>query len=96
MSKTVKWCLDNHRLKIFDRQVFLVDEYGTKWWYLNGKYHRVNGPAIEWANGSTEWYFNDRRHRVNGPAIEYVNGDKYWYLYNKEYSESAYWKELRK
>jgi hypothetical protein len=24
---------------------------GDKFWYLNGKYHRTDGPAIEWANG---------------------------------------------
>jgi hypothetical protein len=36
-----------------------TDEYGTKRWFLNGKYHREDGPAVEYANGSKEWYLND-------------------------------------
>ena len=49
-------------------------------WYLNGKLHRVEGPAIEWSNGDKEWYLNDKRHRVEGPAIEWSYGDKSWWL----------------
>jgi hypothetical protein len=39
-------------------------------WYQNGKRHRTDGPAIEWANGNNEWYQNGKLHRTNGPAIE--------------------------
>ena len=31
---------------------------GTKGWYLNGKLHREEGPAIEYANGDKFWYLN--------------------------------------
>jgi len=56
---------------------------GTRYWYLNGKYHREDGfPAIEWADGHREWYLNDKVHREDGPAIEYANGDQEWYLNN--------------
>lgn len=27
----------------------------------NGKLHRTNGPAIEWANGDKEWWIEERR-----------------------------------
>ena len=27
---------------------------GTKYWYLNGKFHREDGPAIECANGTKD------------------------------------------
>ena len=57
-----------------------IDEYGSKRWYLNGKCHRIDGPAVEYANGKKSWYLNGKCHRVNGPAIEYADGDKYWYL----------------
>ena len=30
-------------------------EWGTKKWRLNGKYHREDGPAVEWADGSKYW-----------------------------------------
>ena len=49
--------------------------------YYNGEYkmyykdpnlrivHRVDGPAIEYADGSEAWYLNNQLHRVGGPAI---------------------------
>ena len=40
-----------------------VYEDGSKYWYLNGKYHREDGPAIEWADGGKQWYLNDQLHR---------------------------------
>ena len=33
---------------------------GTKYWYLNDKLHREDGPAIEFANGTKSWYLNDK------------------------------------
>ena len=33
---------------------------GSKRWYLNGVYHRVDGPAIEYKNGAKEWCLNNR------------------------------------
>lgn len=35
-----------------------VNGYGNKEWYLNGKRHREDGPAIEWADGTKSWYLN--------------------------------------
>jgi hypothetical protein len=57
---------------------------GDKWWYLNGKCHREDGPAYEGADGDKEWYLNDALHREDGPAVEYASGAKAWYL-NGEY-----------
>ena len=54
-------------------------------WLQNGQLHRVNGPAIECANGSKIWYQNDKRHRLDGPAIEYFNGTKKWYQNGKSH-----------
>ena len=57
-----------------------IDSNGTKRWYLpNGKLHREDGPAIEWADGYKEWYRNGNLHREDGPAVEYANGTKSWY-----------------
>jgi hypothetical protein len=44
-----------------------------------GQLHRLDGPAIEGANGSREWYQNGLRHRLDGPAFEGANVDKWWY-----------------
>ena len=36
-----------------------VYDNGTKFWYLNDKLHREDGPACEYANGDKFWYLND-------------------------------------
>lgn len=56
---------------------------GSKEWWLNGKLHRTDGPAMECPDGSKFWYLDGLRHRTNGPAIEWAGGDKYWRLYDK-------------
>jgi hypothetical protein len=36
-----------------------IDDYGYEEWKLpNGKFHREDGPAIEYSNGSKYWYLN--------------------------------------
>jgi hypothetical protein len=32
---------------------------GSKWWYINGKQHREDGPAVIFPDGSQLWYLND-------------------------------------
>ena len=43
-------------------------------WYLNGKYHRIGGPAITWYHEdgtmNTEWWYLDGKlHRTDGPVV---------------------------
>ena len=33
---------------------------GSKYWRLNGLYHREDGPAIEYPNGSKYWCLNGK------------------------------------
>ena len=66
-----------------------VYENGDKEWYLNGKCHREDGPAIERANGNKFWYLNGELHREDGPAKEYANGDKSWYKEGKLHREDG-------
>lgn len=48
---------------------FRIDVYSDRKLYcINGKLHRVYGPAVEWLNGDNEWWINGRMHRLNGPA----------------------------
>ena len=61
---------------------------GTKW-YQDNKLHRINGPAIEYADGEKQWYQNGKRHRIDGPAIEYVNGYKAWYKNGKRHRDNG-------
>jgi hypothetical protein len=77
-----------------------VNEWGTKYWYLNGQLPRTDGPAVEcaveFANGTKRWYLNDRLHRTDGPAVEYADGTKYWYLNGAEFTETEWRKQTQK
>ena len=53
---------------------------GSKYWILNGEFHRTDGPAIEYFNGTKSWFINGNYHRTDGPAVEYADGEKLWYL----------------
>ena len=56
---------------------------GAKEWYLKGKLHRTDGPAVEYSDGTKAWYLNGKHHRTDGPAVEYSDGTKQWYLKGK-------------
>ena len=45
-----------------------------------GQYHREDGPAVEYTDGTKEWYIKGMLHRTDGPAIEWADGTKKWYI----------------
>jgi hypothetical protein len=51
-----------------------------KIWAIEGKYHRLDGPAIEYNNGYKAWFVNGNLHRLNGPAIELIDSNKGWFI----------------
>ena len=63
---------------------------GTNWWFLNGKRHREDGPAIEYSEGLKCWYLNGNLHREDGPAVEYPDGSKQWYLNDEQVTEEEH------
>ena len=67
-----------------------VHTNGTKEWYLNGKRHREDGPAIEYTvSGNKQWHLHGELHREDGPAIEYTDGEKHWYLNGERHREDG-------
>jgi hypothetical protein len=70
---------------------YTVKVYDTrsKYWYLDGKLHREDGPAIEWSDGDKSWYLNGELHREDGPAVEWSDGTKSWYLNGKRHREDG-------
>ena len=61
-----------------------VDQYGVvRYRNSDGQLHRVDGPAIEWEDGSREWWLHGRLHRVDGPAYEGADGSRSWYRHGK-------------
>ena len=68
---------------------------GDKYWYLNDKLHREDGPAIEFNDGTKKWFLNGELHREDGPAIKWGDGwhgDKYWFFKSKHHRDgSKHW-----
>jgi hypothetical protein len=78
------------------RTEYQVDSDGTQFWLLDGKLHRVDGPAVIWTNGNQFWYFRGKKHREDGPAIIWADGFQDWYLNGKQYTEEEYKNELHR
>ena len=88
--------------KLHENVVELYDNFKIKFdgWYVNGKLHREDGPALVeyYENGqimSNECYVNGKLHREDGPALVeyYENGQiksQKWYenakLHKNDYS----------
>ena len=67
----------------------IVDDEGNRFWHLNGKLHRADGPAVEWTNGTRRWYLNGKKHREGAPAVEWGNGDREWYFDGERHREDG-------
>ena len=68
----------------------VVTDVGDQYWFLNGQYHREDGPAVIWANGAQYWYLNGKLHREDGPAIICADGYQAWYLNDIELTEQEF------
>ena len=62
----------------------------TEWYNDQGQRHRLDGPAVEYLNGTKEWWLNGQLHREDGPAIEWANGTNEWWLHGKQYTEEEF------
>ena len=65
-----------------------IDGDGDKCWYINGKRHRKDGPAIEYSDGSKHWFLNGDLHREDGPAVDFA-AHKSWYLNGKRHRKDG-------
>jgi hypothetical protein len=52
--------------------------------------HRLDGPAVEHADGFKSWWVEGRRHRLDGPAIECADGYKAWWVEGKRLTEAEF------
>ena len=62
--------------------------YDRTEWFKEGKRHREDGPALEWADGHKIWYKEGKVHREDGPALEWADDTKSWYLNGVEVTEN--------
>jgi hypothetical protein len=74
----------------------VINSQGDKF-YLNAenKYHREEGPALEFADGTNEWRINGKIHREDGPAVIYSDGQKIWFIDDKQLTEKEFNKFLQ-
>jgi hypothetical protein len=73
-----------------------VEDNGTTHWYnANNEFHRIDGPAIEYANGTKSWWKNNKLHRLDGPAVEYSDGYKEWYIEDIKYTEEEFQAKIK-
>ena len=63
--------MEEYIVKVFDDR--------AEWFNKANQLHRLDGPAVEYADGTKFWYKNEKLHRLDGPALEYSNGTKAWY-----------------
>lgn len=62
-----------------------VNELGTVRYYKKRtpRLHSLDGPAVEYADGTKSWCQDGKLHRTDGPAIVYPSGTKQWYQNDK-------------
>jgi hypothetical protein len=74
-----------------------IDENGNRFWrnFKTEKFHRENGPACEYVDGTKIWYLNGQVHREDGPAIEMADGAKEWYLNGINHTEEEFNKKTK-
>ena len=52
---------------------------GEEEWWFRGAKHRLDGPAVIWAEGARkEWWRDNKLHREDGPAVE-EDGFEEWH-----------------
>ncbi|CAB4130191.1 hypothetical protein UFOVP116_315 [uncultured Caudovirales phage] len=52
-------------------------------WEVSEKFHRIGGPAIEYANGGEMWFYFGKMHRIDGPAVVHADGAKSWWYHGR-------------
>lgn len=70
MVKTIDWT-----------DLLSKDANGEYAYYIDGKLHRTDGPAVM-SGQDKYWWVDDKHHRTDGPAIEFEDGGKRWYVNN--------------
>ena len=86
-----------------ERYEVTVDEYGTVRFYkpgtpsfhhldgrVDGKLHRLDGPAVQHTTGAKFWYVDGKLHRTDGPAAEWAGGTKYWFINGVSLTEEQF------
>ncbi len=58
-------------------------QHGIEHMDEDGHYHRDDGPALIYADGTQIWYQHGERHRDNGPALIWPDGMQEWWQHGE-------------
>ena len=71
---------------------------GLRHWYVNGQWHRYDGPAVEFAGQEDRyscWYLYGQIHREDGPAQcwgkSMAFSDVEYFIWGHAYTEKEYY-----
>ena len=69
----------------------LIDSDGNVHYHnAQGEFHRIYGPAVEYATGYRAWSQNGQLHRLDGPAVERPDGRHEWHINGKELTKAEW------
>ena len=54
-----------------------------EWRDGRGNFHRDDGPAVIWVDGTQFWYQHDQLHREDGPTVIGLTGTQFWYQHGE-------------
>ena len=57
----------------------------------DGTRHRIDGPAIEYDDGSWAWFYKGDLHKVNGPALFNSEDNEYYFYVEDQRYEFDDW-----
>jgi hypothetical protein len=90
---TKKWSIyyyDSSEERHNDHGPSIIHSSGTKIWFIHGKIHREDGPALM-TSRSEIWYYQGMIHRLNGPAEDSKEiNELCYYIWDKQYSKKHY------
>lgn len=62
------------------KQGLVFSRDGDELWFKDDRFHREDGPALQFIDGEKRWCIEGKLHRLDGPAIVCSDGTKEWYL----------------
>jgi hypothetical protein len=65
-----------------NNELSFIDQSGNKYWYLDGKRHRVDGPAVIYSVGDKYWYLNGKNYSYEEWFNKLTPEQQYNYLWN--------------
>jgi hypothetical protein len=64
----------------FTTQTVIMEPEGAhQEWWLNGRRHRIDGPAIIETDGYNHWYLHGKRYRIDMPATDKYLIQQMWF-----------------